>query len=525
MIELPPGGEAQICVALGAASTLAGAQALAMRAATLDFAHEKLGLLQDFWDDMLGAMRIKTNRPDFDRLVNDWLPYQLLTARLWGRTGPSQRSGAYGYRDQLQDVLPLILLAPELARQQILMHGRQQFVEGDVLKWWHESPQGGVGIGERTHASDPHLWLPYVTARYVVATGDKAVLDEILPFIEGEAVPPGVEGHVISPLPSRERATLFEHCRRAINHTLGRFGANGLPLMGAGDWDDGMNLVGFRGRGESVWVGFFLYDILTRFIPLCEARGEIKLADNLRSRAENLQAALDSCWRGDRFVRAFADDGEEVLPMGAMSSAWPALSGAVQNERGRKALENGLAALDKGDRVLLVTPPYDENSKPFPGRSADYPPGVRENGGQYSHGSSWFVDALVKLAEKAERDGDAKQAARDLARAFVVWESVSPLTKTGPEKIDFYGLPPHQQPADVYDGPGYAGRGGWAWYSGAAARMVSAAHALLGITMEEGELKLRSDAFAEKAGLQLESVSFKGKVFAAREQAAEMAGE
>ena len=525
VIELPPGGEAQICVALGAASTLAGAQALAMRAATLDFAREKFGLLQGFWDDMLGTVRVKTNRPDFDRLVNDWLPYQLLTARLWGRTGPSQRSGAYGYRDQLQDVLPLILLAPELARQQILMHGRQQFVEGDVLKWWHESPQGGVGIGERTHASDPHLWLPYVTARYVMATGDKAVLDEILPFIEGEAVPPGVEGHVISPLPSRERATLFEHCRRAVEHTLGRFGANGLPLMGAGDWDDGMNLIGFRGRGESVWVGFFLFDILTRFIPLCEARGEIKLANKLRSRAENLQAALDSCWRGDRFVRAFADDGEEVLPMGAMSSAWPALSGAVQNERGRKALENGLAALDKGDRVLLVTPPYDENSKPFPGRSADYPPGVRENGGQYSHGSSWFVDALVKLAEKAERDGDAKQAALDLARAFLVWESVSPLTKTGPEKIDFYGLPPHQQPADVYDGPGYAGRGGWAWYSGAAARMVSAAHALLGISMEEGELKLRSDAFAEKAGLQLESVSFKGKVFAAREQTAEMAGE
>ncbi len=245
--------------------------------------------------------------------------------------------------------------------------------------------------------------LPYVTARYVMATGDKAVLDEILPFIEGEAVPPDVEGHVISPLPSRERATLFEHCRRGIEHTLGRFGANGLPLMGAGDWDDGMNLVGFRGRGESVWVGFFLYDILTRFIPLCETRGEITLANKLCSRAENLQAALDSCWRGDRFVRAFADDGEEVLPMGAMSSAWPALSGAVQNERGRKALENGLAALDKGDRVLLVTPPYDENSKPF-GRSADYPPGVRENGGQYPR-----LVVVRRRAGKAGRKGGTRR--------------------------------------------------------------------------------------------------------------------
>jgi cyclic beta-1,2-glucan synthetase len=516
VIALPPGGEARICVALGAVKTLAGAQELALRAATLDFAEEKLSLLETFWDDMLGALRVETNRPDFDRLVNDWLPYQLLTARLWGRTGPSQRSGAYGYRDQLQDVLPLILLAPELARQQILLHGRQQFVEGDVLKWWHESPSGGVGIGERTHASDPHLWLPYVATRYVAATGDRAILEEILPFIEGDHVPPGVEGHVISPLPSRERATLFDHCRRAIDHTLGRFGANGLPLMGAGDWDDGMNLVGFRGRGESAWVGFFLFDILTRFIRLCEERGEITLAANYRDRAENLQAALANCWRGDRFVRAFADDGAEFLPMGAMSSAWPALSGAETGERGRKALENGLAALDKGDRVLLVTPPYDENSKPFPGRSADYPPGVRENGGQYTHGSSWFVDALAKMAEKAERDGYQAQADADLARAFGVWESLSPLTKTTPDKIDLYGLPPHQQPADVYDGSGYAGRGGWAWYSGAAARMVSAAYALLGVGMEAGELKLRADAFTEKGGLKLKSVTFKGKVFTAK---------
>jgi cyclic beta-1,2-glucan synthetase len=515
MIELAPGDETQICVALGAAPTLDGARALALRAATLDFAREKLAMLQDFWDEMLGGLRIETNRPEFDRLVNDWLPYQLLTARLWGRTGPAQRSGAYGYRDQLQDVLPLILLAPELARKQILLHARQQFVEGDVLKWWHEAPEGGVGIGERTHASDPHLWLPYVTTRYVAATGDRAVLDEILRFVEGEPVPSGVEGHVISPLPSRERASLFEHCRRAIDYTLDRFGANGLPLMGAGDWDDGMNLVGFRGRGESVWVGFFLFDILERFIPLLDARRDGKGAELYRARAANLQAALDACWRGDCFVRAFADDGAEFLPMGAMSSAWPALSGAVRNERGRKALENGLAALDKGDRVLLVTPPYDENSKPFPGRSADYPPGVRENGGQYTHGSSWFVDALVKLAEKAAAEGDAAQAAGDLARAFQVWESLSPLTKTGPEKIDLYGLPPHQQPADVYDGPGYAGRGGWAWYSGAAARMISAAYALLGIGVEDGALKLRADAFDEKAGLRLQRVTFKGKVFAA----------
>jgi cyclic beta-1,2-glucan synthetase len=520
VVTVPPGGSTQVSVALGAAATLAAAQTFAARASSLDFAREKLGLLENFWDETLGALRIETNRPEFDRLVNDWLPYQLLTARLWGRTGPAQRSGAFGYRDQLQDVLPLILLAPELARKQILLHGGQQFVEGDVLKWWHEAPRGGVGIGDRTHASDPHLWLPYVTARYVAATGDRAILDEILPFIEGAAVPPGVEGHVIAPLPSRERASLMEHCLRAINHTLDRFGVNGLPLMGAGDWDDGMNLVGFRGRGESVWVGFFLFDILTRFAVLLDAQGLAAQAQELRARAEKLQQALERCWRGDRFVRAFADDGAEVLPMGAMSSAWPSLSGAASGEKGRQALENGLAALDKGDRVLLVTPPYNEYSKPFPGRSADYPPGVRENGGQYTHGSSWFVDALVRLGETASVEGDSDRARRDFARAFEVWLSLSPLTKTGPEKIDLYGLPPHQQPADVYDGEGYAGRGGWSWYTGAAARMTSAAHALLGIKLENGELTLRADAFEEKAGLKLERVTFRGKTFLAAERTA-----
>jgi cyclic beta-1,2-glucan synthetase len=516
-LEVAPGASARVSFVLGAAPTLEAAQALAHRAATLGYADEKRALVTTFWDSLLSRLRIKTNQPAFDRLVNDWLPYQALAARLWGRTGPAQRSGAFGYRDQLQDVLPMVTLAPEIARRQILLHARQQFVQGDVLKWWHLAPDGGVGIGERTHAADPHLWLPYVTARYVAATGDTAILHEQIGFVEGAPVPHGVEGHVISPLPSTERASLIEHCRRAIDYTLAHFGAHGLPLMGAGDWDDGMNLVGFRGKGESVWMGFFLYDNLIHFAALLRREKQDRLADDYEARAEALRFALDACWRGDRYVRAFADDGQEFLPVGAMSAAWPALSGAAQSERGRNALERALAELDKGDRVLLVTPPYDENSKPFPGRSGDYPPGVRENGGQYTHGSSWFVDALARLAGKAAEEGDTEQAARDYDRAFEVWRSLSPLTKTTPDKIDIYGLPPHQQPADVYDGPGYEGRGGWAWYSGAASRMISAAHALLGISVENGALRLRPDAFADKAGLKLESVTFKGRIFTAPE--------
>ena len=512
-IEIAPGESARIVVALGAAPDLEAARALAKRAATLAYAVDKRMRLDAYWTDLLATLRIKTNRPEFDRLVNDWLPYQALTARLWGRTGPAQRSGAFGYRDQLQDVLPFIARAPEIARRQILLHASQQFVQGDVLKWWHQAPDGGVGIGERTHASDPHLWLPYVTLRYVAATGDATVLHEKVGFVEGAPVPPGVEGYCFSPTRAPETATVLDHCRRAIDRALNNFGAHGLPLMGAGDWDDGMNLVGFRGRGESVWMGFFLYDNLTRFTELLRAEKQDKLAGAYAARADALRAALDACWRDDRFVRAFCDDGEEFLSVGAMSSAWPALSGAALGERGRKALEHALEQLDKGDRVLLVTPPYDETSKPFPGRSADYPPGVRENGGQYTHGSSWFVDALARLGERAATEGDATEAARLFSRAVNVWMALSPLTKTTPEQIDLYGLPPHQQPADIYDGPGYAGRGGWSWYTGAASRMMSAAYAMLGVTIESGELKLRADACEDKAGLKLESVTFKGRIF------------
>ena len=245
-------------------------------------------------------------------------------------------------------------------------------------------------------------------------------------------------------------------------------------------------------------MGFFLYDNLTRFSDLLRAEKLDQLADAYSARADALHFALDACWRGDRFVRAFADDGSEFLSVGAMSSAWPVLSGAARGERGRKALEHALGELDKGDRVLLVTPPYDETSKPFPGRSADYPPGVRENGGQYTHGASWFVDALTRFGERAAQENDADQSARDFSHAVEVWWALSPLTKTSPEKIDVYGLPPHQQPADVYDGPGYEGRGGWAWYTGAASRMMSSAYAMLGLAVENGELKPRTDAFDKR---------------------------
>jgi len=516
-VEVKAGREAKIVFSMGQTGGLAEAAHFAEVARGLGWAERMLAETKNFWTDQLGVLRIETNKPEFDRLVNDWLPYQLLASRLWGRTGPAQRSGATGYRDQLQDVLPLTLLAPELTRRQTLLHAARQFIEGDAVKWWHTAPGGGTGLADRTIASDPHLWLPFVTLRYVAATGDDAVLDVETGFIETAALPKGVESNADVPLPSRESAKLFDHCRLAIEWTLARFGRNGLPLMGAGDWDDGMNLIGLEGRGESVWVGFFLHGILIDFAKLCERRGKRDLAARYRDTAEKLRGALDKCWRGDRYLRAYADNGKEVTPMSAMTASWPVLSRAVDFARGVECVEKALAVLERPDRVLLVAPHYDEQSDPFPGRSAEYPPGVRENGGQYSHGVSWFVDALVMLAEQAQAKGDAKEAARLFARAYQVWVEISPLSKYAtPEAAERYGLPPHQQAADVYEGPGYEGRGGWAWYTGSAARMMIGAYALLGLQLEKGEFSLRPDAFDPKGELQLKRVVYRGKVYTAQ---------
>jgi cyclic beta-1,2-glucan synthetase len=513
-IDVPAGGEALIVVALGQTPSLEGSKILAALASDPAYAARALAETKRDWDERLGVLRIKTNRPEFDRLVNDWLPYQLLVSRLWGRCGPAQRSGATGYRDQLQDVLPLVHLAPELSRAQILKHAAHQFIEGDAVKWWHDAPDGGCGIADRTHASDPHLWLPYVTLRYVKATGDHAILDEVEPFLETDPTPSDREGMASVPLMSRDEADVLGHCARAIDYSLDRFGAHGLPLMGAGDWDDGLNLFGAQGRGESVWVGFFLYGILIDIAPLFEARGDAERAARYRERAEALRAALESCWRGDRFLRAYADDGSEVAPMSAMTASWPVLSGAVDFARGKEAIDFALAQLARPDRILLVTPPFDENSRPYPGRSAEYPPGVRENGGQYSHGVSWIVDALTQLAVEAGGRGERAEAEALFARAYEAWFTISPLSRlTTPAQADIYGLPPHQQPADVYEGEGYEGRGGWSWYTGSAARMLSAAYVLLGIEMIGGELRLRADAFEAKGELKLESVIWRGETF------------
>lgn len=514
-VKVPAGGEHVAALALGMAGSLEEARALA--AASRSVAAAEAGLLatRDWWAERLGRLRVETTLPAFDRLVNDWLPYQVLTARLWGRLGPNQRGGAFGFRDQLQDVLPFMLLEPALARRQILLHAGQQFLEGDVLQWWHRSWEGRTGLGSRNHASDAHLWLPYVTAHYLAATGDMGILDERVPFLEGRPIPHGAEGITFAPRASRDEASLYEHCKRAIERTLARLGPNGLPLIGSGDWNDGYSDVGIKGRGESVWLGFFLHGVLLQFADIAERVEGNGAAGRFLAAAETLQANLERMWRGDRYVRLTTDDGHEIKSFDALMAAWPILSDAVDQERGQLGMTAALAELEKEHLVLLLTPPFTETSAIVPGRIAKYPPGVRENAAQYSHGSSWVVDACIRLAAGAAARGDAAAAEAWRKRAAELWLKISPISNSTPEQLVVYGLPPHQQPADIYWGPGYEGRGGWAWYTGSAARMLWAAYQLLGLRAVDGGLELEPDAFAAKGPIRLQRVTFEGRVLEA----------
>lgn len=508
-VDLAPGAETTIVFLVGQASRLPEVRALARRFREPTVARAALDGAAERWAERLSVLRIETDDPAFDRLVNDWLPYQVLTARLWGRCGPQQRGGAFGFRDQLQDVLPLLILDPELARGQILFHAAQQFLEGDVVQWWHPSWEGKTGLAARNRVADPQLWLPYVVARYVAATGEDAILDEPVPFLEGKPIPPGAEGIVFAPRPSREVESLFEHCRRAIDFTLQRLGPHGLPLIGSGDWNDGLDRLGRKGKGESVWLGFFLLDILRDATALATRRGEAELAERWQRGAERLRAALRATARGDRYLRAIDDRGRELLLTDALSAAWPILADAVEIEEGVRLVETALEVLARDGMVLLLHPAFDERSDPYPGRIAAYPPGVRENGGQYSHGVSWLVDALLRLADRARDQGREAEAARLEARAVEVWYKISPLGEMAPEKLARYGLPPHQQPADVSFGPGYEERGGWAWYTGSAARMLSAAYGLLGLELRGGALRITRDPGSRRGALRLRRLSYR----------------
>lgn len=482
-IHLVPGETAECVFLLGECLDEAELDALLARYRRANAVAEALAEATGFWTDLTDALRVETPSPAIDLMLNGWLTYQNLACRQWARSALYQSGGAFGYRDQLQDASALVGLRPDLTRAQILLHAAHQFCEGDVLHWWHPAP---LERGLRTRFADDLLWLPFVTADYIRATGDIAILDESVPFLTAPLLAPGEDEIYLRPEDSGESADLYEHCCRAIDRSLTR-GAHGLPLMGTGDWNDGMNRVGRLGRGESVWMGFFLYRIIEDMLPICERRGDAaRVAAYLVYRDALVTALEDAGWDGAWYRRAYDDDG---IPLGsdtnsecridALAQAWSVLSGAVDRTRAEQAMAAVHSELVDEDLGLirLLTPPFVDTPQD-PGYIKGYVAGVRENGGQYTHAACWAVMAFAELGDRA--------------RAAALLERLTPVWHTGtPERLAAYGLEPYVVAADIYGAAPHVGRGGWSWYTGSAGWLYRAAlESVLGLRVEAGRTLL-----------------------------------
>lgn len=458
-LSLEPGATADVSFLLGQTDTLDDARNLVdryRRTGAIERARrEALG----FWDEMLGAVQVETPDKALDLMVNGQLLYQATACRLWGRTATYQSSGAFGFRDQLQDVMGLLTVRPDLVREQIIEASRHQFPEGDVLHWWQ--PFSGRGV--RTHISDDRHWLPLVVAEYLEATGDESVLDEMTAFIEAAPLPIEAEDAYVQPAVSEMAVSVYEHCIRAIE--VGRpVGAHGLPLMGGGDWNDGMNRVGHEGKGESVWMAWFLGYVLKRFAPVCASRGEHDRAEEYGAWAHRLAAAAEEhAWDGAWYRRAFFDDG---TPLGtheadecridAIAQAWAAISGLGDPERTRKALDSVEEKLVRREAglIALLSPPFDRMAHD-PGYIKGYVPGVRENGGQYTHAALWTVLAYLLRGDGGE--------------ALSLLQLINPVNHALDRRgVETYRVEPYVVAADVYAVEPHTGRGGWTWYTGSA---------------------------------------------------------
>lgn len=472
-VALAPGESRELSFLLGQTATLEECRELVGRLRRPGAVAAELEGVRAFWDDLLGTVSVDTPDDRLDLMLNGRLLYQATACRLWGRTATYQSSGAFGFRDQLQDVLALLVARPDLVRDQIVEASRHQFPEGDVLHWWQ--PFSGRGV--RTHITDDRHWLPLVVAEYLESTGDASVLDERTAFLEGQPLPREEEDAYLQPAISQEVATVYEHCVRAIE--TGRpAGIHGLPLMGGGDWNDGMNRVGHGGTGESVWLAWFLAFVLRRFAPVCEMRGEAERAEEYRAWARRLVDAIESTsWDGAWYRRAYFDDG---TPLGsrenaecridAIAQAWATISGLGDDERSRIALDSVEEKLVRREDglIALLAPPFDRTEHD-PGYIKGYVPGVRENGGQYTHAALWVV-----LAHLMRGNGDEGAALLDM---------ICPITHAlDAEGAARYKVEPYVVAADVYSTEPHTGRGGWTWYTGSASWYFRVAlHHLLGV--------------------------------------------
>lgn len=481
-VEIESLSEKEIIFTLGAEETIIDSKNVAYKYSKIQNCKQELEKVKNYWKEELGKLQVKTPLESLNIMLNGWIIYQTLESRLIGKTGFYQSGGAYGFRDQLQDTLALKYINPEILKKQIIKHSKHQFIEGDVEHWWHDETQRGI----RTKFSDDLLWLVYLTCEYIEFTGDYSILDEQTPYLTGKLLDENEDERYDRYVQSEKIESIFEHCKKAIEKSL-NFGENGLPKIGTGDWNDGFSTVGNKGKGESIWLGFFLYNVLDRFIPICKIKEENNLVEKYEKIKENLKRALNTNgWDGRWYKRAFMDDGNtlgsmenEECRIDSIAQSWSVISNAGDNDKkyiSMESLENHLIDRENGI-IKLLDPPF-EKGKLEPGYIKAYLPGVRENGGQYTHAAIWVIiaEALLGFGDKATE----------------LYRMVNPIeharTKEASSK---YKVEPYVIPADIYGCNNLAGRGGWTWYTGSSSWYYKAGiEYILGLKIKNGYLSI-----------------------------------